>query len=363
MQNTEENIKLTDSDNDQRKVIDLGMIASRLWEKRKVFFKIWPVVFVLSCIWIFPEPRFYTCDVSLAPEASDASLSGGGLSSIASSFGINIGSMNNQDAIYPMLYPDLFESPEFVVSLFDINVKSDDGEVDTDYYTYLKTHTKKNALKKPFNDAIRWVKSLFVTKKGSAAGEPSKVNPFRMSEDDYSIYTHVKDNVQCAHDKKTDVISITVVDQDPLVCATLADSVMHRLQDFIVMYRTSKARLDVDYYQHLVDSTRVEYEQSAAKYGRYCDSHKDPFLQGVILQREELEADMSIKLNTYTAMQTQLQAMKAKVQERTPAFTTLKSATVPIKPAGPKRMIFVAAMLFLATIATSVWLLRDEFLK
>ena len=58
-------------------------------------------------------------------------------------------------------------------------------------------------------------------------------------------------------------------------------------------------------------------------------------------------------------MCTQLEAMKAKLQERTPAFTTLKSATVPIKPAGPKRMIFVAGMLILGTIVTSLWLVRD----
>ena len=47
-----------------------------------------------------------------------------------------------------------------------------------------------------------------------------------------------------------------------------------------------------------------------------------------------------------------------KVQQETPAFTTLKSAIVPVKPAGPKRMIFVALMMILSTIATSIYILR-----
>ena len=68
---------------------------------------------------------------------------------------------------------------------------------------------------------------------------------------------------------------------------------------------------------------------------------------------------MQLKYNTYTAMCTQLEAMKAKLQERTPAFTTLKSATVPIQPAGPKRMIFVIGMLILATIVASAWCIKD----
>ena len=78
--------------------------------------------------------------------------------------------------------------------------------------------------------------------------------------------------------------------------------------------------------------------------------------------RDELENDMQLKFQTYTAMSTQLQAARAKVQERTPAFTTLRSAIVPVKPAGPKRMIFVAAMLFLTFMGTAIYILRDIIL-
>jgi hypothetical protein len=56
-----------------------------------------------------------------------------------------------------------------------------------------------------------------------------------------------------------------------------------------------------------------------------------------------------------------MEAAKAKIQERTPSFTTLKSASVPIKPAGPKRMLFVLGMVLLATFITSLYVARDEF--
>lgn len=348
---------------DKRKMIDLAVLVRKLWSKKKVFFIMWPIVFIISCIIIFPEPRYYTSEVCLAPESSEASIAGGGLSSIASSFGINIGGLDNHDAIYPMLYPDLFDSQEFIVSLLDIQVKTVDGEINTDYYTYLRKHQKYNKLTKPLDDLTKKIKNAFSDKKPNTDAKKEKLNYFQMSEEDYNLCQGVMDKIQCQHDKKTDVIKIIVKDQDPLICATLADSVMHRLQNFIIMYRTSKARLDVDYYQHLVDSTKAEYDMTAQQYAQYCDSHKDVILQAYLQKRDELENDLQFKLNAYTAMQTQLQAMKAKVQERTPAFTTLKAATVPVKPAGPKRMIFVAAMLFLSTIATSLWLVRDEFMK
>lgn len=343
--------------------INLRKLSKLVWKERKVFNKVLPIVFILSCIWIFPQPRYYTTSVAVAPEASGA-MAGGGLSSIASSFGINIGGMENNDAIYPMLYPDLFESPEFTVSLYDIKVTTEDGELTTDYYTYMKKHQEPNWLTKPFTDAIKWVKKLFV-KKTSVGGDGTKLNSFRMSEEDYALMETIQDLITCSVDKKTDVATITIQDQDPLVCAIMADSVKMRLQDFITQYRTSKARMDVEYYQNLADQALRDYETSVKVYSDYCDTHKNMILQANISERDELENEMSLKFNTYNAMMVQLEAAKAKVQERIPSFTTLKSATVPVKPAGPKRVLFVLGMLFLSFVITSLWICRgqivDEF--
>ena len=81
-------------------------------------------------------------------------------------------------------------------------------------------------------------------------------------------------------------------------------------------------------------------------------------LESYRLEQADLENDMQIKFNTYTAMNTQLQAARAKVQERTPAFTTLQCATVPVKPTGPKRVFFVFGMLCLAFFVTSCYVLN-----
>ena len=69
---------------------------------------------------------------------------------------------------------------------------------------------------------------------------------------------------------------------------------------------------------------------------------------------------MQLKYNAYSTMMTQYQAAKAKVQERTPAFTIVKGAAVPVKASGPKRMIFVISMLFLAFIATTLYIAKEE---
>ena len=343
-------------DKKEKDTIDLGLIAKTLYEKRKKFFIMWPIVAALSILWIIPQPRYYNCSVSLAPEANGEDL-GGGLASMASSFGINIGG-NGSDAIYPLLYPDLLGSNKFIVSLLDIKVKTDDGTVNTDYYTYLTKHQKKNWLTQPFKKAKNAIVKLFKSEENTARGNGKKIDAFRLSERDYKLVEMVKTNITCDVDKKTDVVTITVQDQDRLVSAILADSVKQRLQDFIIEYRTSKARLDLNHYEELAAKTKKEYEESLAKYSEYCDANQDIILQTSISERDKLEGDMQLKFNTYNALCTQVEASKAKMQERTPAFTTLKTATVPIKPAGPKRMIFVVGMLFFSTFVMALWLSR-----
>ncbi len=348
------------SDNRKRDVIDLEKISSRLWSKKKTFFIVWPIVAILSVLWILPEPRFYKCSVSLAPESGGENAMGG-LANIASSFGVNVG-VGGSDAIYPELYPELMENNLFVVSLLKVKVKTLDESVSADYYTYMSKHQKKNWLTTPFKKLFKGIGSLFVAPKDGKPSGIKSLNPYKLSKYDYDLVEKVKGKITCSVDKKTDVISISVEDQDPQVCATMADSVREHLQNFIIDYRTHKARIDVDHYQALTDSANNEYNKAVAKYSAYCDANQDVMLQIAISERDKLENDMQQKYNTYTAMNTQLEMMKVKLQERTPAFTTLKIASVPTKPAGPKRMMFVLGMLVFSTIITAFWLVRKELI-
>lgn len=348
---------MEENNNQQQKIIDLGKIAHVLWTKKKTFIKVWVVTFILSCVWILPQPRYYVCEVKLAPEMNGEDV-GGSLSSLASSFGFNIGGMAGQDAIYPELYPELFENPEFIVGLYGIKVTTKDGSLTCDYFPYMKYHQKKNPLAVPLLWVKKEISHLFESEDSLA--KANGVNPFMMTRKDFSLMQKIMKNISCAVDKKTSVITINVKDQDPLICATMADSVKNHLQEFIIRYRTSKASEDVIHYQEMRDSAEREYDAVMASYSRFCDAHQNIILQSFQSERDKLEKDLALKQNSLAAMETQLQGTKVKLQEKTPAFTTLKSAMVPVLPAGPKRMLFVIGMMILAFAITSVYVLRKQ---
>ena len=346
--------------NDKKSVLDIKEIAKTMLARKKTYFKVWAVVFVLSCIWIFPQPRYYNCEVAIAPETAEASV-GGGLASLASSFGVNIGNMSSSDAIFPELYPDLFESNEFLVDLLDIKVTTKKNDLTTDYYDYLMNHQKVNVLLMPFIWTGEKVRKMFTTPEKPIKGKNGKrFDPFRLNKDVHEIIDQLVTNIDCNYSKTTGVVTISVTDQDPVVCALLADSVKEHLQNFITEYRTKKARIDYEHYKQLTADAKRQYEKARQAYGRYSDAEMDVVLESYKSKQEDLENEMQLRYNVYTALNTRLETALAKVQEKTPAFTTLKCASVPIKPAGPKRVVFVISMLILSTIVTFCYMFRKE---
>ena len=78
---------------------------------------------------------------------------------------------------------------------------------------------------------------------------------------------------------------------------------------------------------------------------------------------EDLENTMQMQYNTYTAMNTQLEAARAKLRQYTPVFTMVKGADVPIKATSPKRMIFGAFGVFLTFFIIAFFSVKDLLFK
>ena len=332
------------------KQIDFAIIIRSITNNYKIYIIVLPIIFILACFIILCVPRYYKCEVTLAPELSNTS-SLGNISGLASSLGFDLsGGINSQDAISPTLYPDLMESTDFVVSLFPIRIKTKDGEK-TFYYEYLKSKQKYAWWIKIIGKA----KELFKEKDTVKYTGKEKINPFILSRTQQEISKMINGKISCNVDKKTDVISISVEDQDPMVCATIADSVRKKLQDFIIAYRTNKARNDLNQTKKLYLKAKEEYEKARQKYAMYSDANQDLVLESFVAKRTDLENEMQLRYNIYSNLVTQLQMAQAKIQERTPAFTVLKCATVPIKPAGPKRMLFVTIIMIFSFIIMTIY--------
>ena len=49
--------RMEENKTNKPEVIDLRIVFKKIWDNKKLFYKVLPVVFVLYCIYIFSKPR------------------------------------------------------------------------------------------------------------------------------------------------------------------------------------------------------------------------------------------------------------------------------------------------------------------
>lgn len=338
--------------------INITDIFKKLWPHKKLYFKVLPATLVLTYLFMLFFPRYYKCTVSLAPEPTGPAAMSGSLSSLASSFGLgSLAKMGaGADALVSEIYPDIISSNDFIAELMTVHVKSQKGDIDTNYYTYLRDMLDDTWWNKLIGFTIEFFDP---TPKDNYNGK-GKISVFNLTKQQSALFKKVKGNIKCTIDKKNGVVSIDVTDQDPLIAATMAQVTCKKLQEFIVKYRTNKAKIDYEHYKKLTADSKADYEKVRRKYGSTSDSNMDVTMKSMELILDDLENEMQLKYNIYTAMNTQMQSAAAKLQEATPAFSVIQSASIPTKPAGPKRMIISIVMMIVSFFVLSGWLLAKE---
>ena len=338
--------------------IDFKKIFQDLLKYKKLYYKVLGIAAVLAVVYTLSLPNYYKVTVKLSPELNSR-RSSNSLSSMASMFGVNLtgAAGNSTEALFPTLYPDLMNSVTFHTTLFDIPVHRDKEDSVMTYYDYLAKGQKSPWWSEAIGATTKAVFSLFGSEKKK---EKKSVDPFRLTNKQAAIAKSMESRIVCDVDKKTMVITIDVTDQDPLICATMADSVQQRLQDFITDYRTKKARNDLEFSKKAYNEAKERYEVARRKYANYSDANQRVFLETVRSEQNKLNQELMIQQQVYTQASAQLQQAELDVQKETPAFMVLEPATVPVRKAGPARAKMCIIFLFLAFLGTTGYVLYKE---
>lgn len=347
-----------DPENDELE-IDWMEILRKIIAIRKTLYKAAGVGVVLGIIIALSIPKQYTVTVTLSPEMS-GDKAGGGLASLASSFLGGAATSSSNDALNVTLAPDIVASTPFIIELFNTRVQTLNGELDTTLVTYLDEQKQPwwGYIKAAPGMAIGAIKSLFAEEADTA----SVLNPFQLTEKEASKVEAIKQSIIAEVDKKTAKTTISVTLQDPKVTAIVADSVVAKLQQYIIDYRIKKAKEDCAYLEQLYKERQQEYYEAQSKYAHYFDSNRNIAFQSVRAEQERLQNDMNLAYQVYSQVAQQLQVARAKIQEEKPVFAVVEPATVPLQPSGTSRKVILIGIVFLAVCGTGAWkLLGQEY--
>ena len=347
--------------NDEEIEIDLIGILRKIIGIRKTIYKAAGIGLVVGIIVAISIPKQYTVGVTLSPEMGGSK--GGGLSGLAASFlGSGVSMNEGTDALNASLSADIVSSTPFLLELSTMKIPALKGETMT-LNIYLDEESSpwwSYVIGLP-GMVIGGVKSLFTEEESeSVPSDKANLGTIELSKKESEKIEALKKKILASVDKKTSMTTVSVTLQNPKVAAVVADSVVRKLQEYIIDYRTTKAKEDCLYLERLFKERQQEYYDAQKKYADYMDSHDNIILQSVRAEQERLQNDMSLAYQVYSQVANQLQVARAKVQEEKPVFAVVEPAVIPLYPSGTSRKIYVLAFIFLSVCIVISWKLFGE---
>ena len=356
-QTSEKDIKQKQNNhNDEEIEIDLIGILRKIIGIRKTIYKAAGIGLVIGIIVAISIPKQYTVGVTLSPEMGNTK--GSGLSGLAASFlGSGVSMNEGTDALNASLSADIVSSTPFLLELSNMKVPvSGDEEISLSSYLDEESSPWWGYVIGFPGMIISGVKSLFAEEDSELIiSKKANQGAIELSGKELQKIESLKKKIIASVDKKTSMTTVSVTLQNPKVAAVVADSVVRKLQEYIIDYRTSKAKEDCLYLDKLFKERQQEYYDAQKKYADYMDSHDNVILQSVRAEQERLQNDMSLAYQVYGQVANQLQVARAKVQEEKPVFAIVEPAVVPLSPSGTSKKIYVLVCMFLCAVSVIGW--------
>jgi uncharacterized protein involved in exopolysaccharide biosynthesis len=321
------------ANNKSKLEIDLRELLNQLWINRRIIIKFTVLALVIGLIIGFSIPKEYTCTVKMAPEGTKSSITGN-VSDLAAIAGINIGAVSD-DGINISLYPDVIQSMPFLAELINMNLAVPKENKKINLYTYLKTELKypwwRNVATFPF----RLINNIG---NKNETESPIGLGIYNLTRKQDRLFEVLKKRISISIDKKTGVITSRVTLQDPLISALVADTLVANLEDFIISYRTNKAKQDFDFALEMFNEAKSKYYLAQRNYAQFVDEHRNIVLQSVLIEQERMKNEQSLSYNVYSTLAQQVEKARLKVQEQTPCVTVIEPARVPTKKSNISKL-------------------------
>lgn len=256
---------------------------------------------MVGLIIAFSIPKEFTTTVKLAPELLDATSKMSNLSGLAAMAGINLNSASGQDALSPNLYPDIVHSTPFLLELFPEKVTDKENKYTITLYDYLDSHQRSTwwslLIKAPLK-GIAALRSFFFDNEEN----DGHLNPFRLTRKQEDVLKNLRQRITVFVDKKTQVVTLGVDMQDPLISADVAHSIVIKLQTYITHYRTQKAKKDLEFTEKVLKESRSAYYKAQQAYAAFEDGNKNIISASYRTEQERLRNEMTLTFNVYNTL-------------------------------------------------------------
>ena len=330
--------------------IDLIALVKTIWDGRKLIYYSIAVAVLFGLIIAFASPKKYTATATLLPAAEKKAGSLGGLGALAGMAGINLNSMLGETSGIPSeIYPQVVNSFPFQEELIHQKFNFEDYDHPVSIYDFVVADSVPSigGLIIKYTLRLPWtIKNAIFSKKEEEAVK-TDYGVIYLSEEELSALKFTKDLIQVEVDDKTGLVTVSAEGKEPVVTAQFIQKAVDLLQEYVIDYKTSQVRENLEFVKERLEEKKKEYEQIQKEFFEYKDRHHNIDPNRVDVRYQQLSDEYDIITAVYKGLAQQLEQTKISVKEQTPVFTVLEPAKVPDEKSSPKRGLILVVSVFL----------------
>ncbi len=300
-------------------------------------------------------PDYYRSDEIVGYEEKSSTIAEG-LREVGLSQGFDTGRRSeNSDAFFPAHYFIILESNLFLAEVMQTRICTEAGDSMT-YYAYLRDFPQKKWWEALFDKITRW------------NAEPSRedisdIDPTRLTPEQGLIFEQAAKHILCQANTKKNIVTVSVIDRDPVVCATMASAVCRCLHEYVEVYRRQKMSEYVHFYEKLIEEATKHYEASVRAYEDYSQPHSYASRPSSFTWSNHLKLKMMQEQTVLNAIRSHYDYSVSRLGEPTSLFAPIQKAAIPVEPSGPRRFTNVAVTCLLTFILMLLYFLRTPFIQ
>lgn len=344
--------------------IDLRDIILPIWKARKQILTTAIIFGIIGGIIGFLTPATYTASSTFLPQTAQG---GGGLSGslggLASLAGINLstGTMGGGE-IPPSMYATVLGSQPFRKRILDAKIVVNGDSIS--YREYLKNQPSTvlgTISEYTIGLPGKVIGAMSSKEESSAVLATEGLQP--LSDEEYGLQNAVAGKVSISNDKKEGIVSLTVVEGDPLVAAQVAQNTEQILQDWIIEYKIKNAKAQYDFIEKQFEAKQKEFFSIQEQLAKYTDRNQNVLAASYLTQLDRLQAEFDLVNTVYSELAKQKEQAAIQLSKDTPTFSVLNPVKVPKEETGPKKSLFMLGSFFLGLIGGAGWALGRNSIK
>nr|WP_321486357.1 GNVR domain-containing protein [uncultured Draconibacterium sp.] len=353
--------------------LEIKDLLNRLKQNRGILIKSAAIAFLAGVFIVVFTPKVYKTEVSLLAESNSNSPANGLMGQLGNIAGFDVGGLmgmdmsgSNSSALTPDLYPEVVKSTTFLIDILQEKVYLPKEDITLSVSEYLQEHTKPTISGWP-GYALSLLKS-----KGEKRMIPPKNEgePLNLSQADLNLIKGLASTIEVNIIKSegaitggdSKIIKVSVEQQDPYVSALLTEKVIASLKQYIIDYHTSKEKKDLAFIEARYQEAKTRYFEKQEALADYDDSNVNVILASAKSRRDRLVTESTLASNLYKSLAQKREQAQILVQDKTPVFTVIEPAKVPLQKSKPKTIFTIISLTLVGLFAGTCIVLWKEFI-